>query len=272
MNRIVLCSLCVVALCAAPSWAGPWAETVVSYDPGDALNYTNAAVVLGEPTRTTAAWPDGAESVRLTVGAWQESEVLKIGNGGHLIVSFEAPVENNPLNPFGIDLIVFTNASFMSSDWPANQAINDPIVTFGGALGVISVSQDGATWYQVTTTGPIFPMHGYLSSEADAYATGTTPTDYTRPVDPSLSLDDFAGLSLADALALYDGSGGGLGIDLSNLEGGAVSLDFILYVRIEGATNSLAGFADVAAVPEPATLTLLAGGQVALAARRRRSR
>ncbi|NLX57532.1 MAG: PEP-CTERM sorting domain-containing protein [Phycisphaerae bacterium] len=270
MNRMMLCSVCVVVLCAQAVWADPWADTVVLYNPGDVTNYTNSLVVLGEPTRTTAAFTEGSESVRMTVGPWQDSEILKIGNGGQLIVSFDSLVENDPLNPFGIDLLVFTNAAFASLDWMTeNKIIGDPVYTFGGALGAISVSQDGLNWHQVTSLGPIFPMHGYLSDEADAYATGATPTDYTRPVDPSLSLNDFAGLSLAEALSLYNGSGGGLGIDLSNLDGGTITLSSISFVKIEGYTNSLAGFADVAAVPEPATMALVACGLAALAVRRR---
>jgi len=272
MNRMMLCSVCVVVLCAQAVWADPWADTVVLYNPGDVTNYTNSPVVLGEPTRTTSDGLKGSESVRMTVGPWQDSEILKIGNGGHLVVSFDSPVKNDPLNPFGIDLLVFTSAAFMSSDWPANKTIDGSggkVTVFGGALGAISVSQDGLNWHQVTSLGPIFPMHGYLSDEADAYATGATPTDYTRPVDPSLSLNDFAGLSLAEALSLYNGSGGGLGIDLSNLDGGTITLSSISFVKIEGYTNSLAGFADVAAVPEPATMALVACGLAALAVRRR---
>jgi hypothetical protein len=273
MNRMMLCSVCVVVLCVQVAWADPWADAVVLYNPGDATGYTNSSVILGEPTRTTAAWPAGTESVRMTVGPWQDSEILKIGNGGCLIVSFDSPVENDPLNPFGIDLLVFTNAAFMSSDWPDNKTIDGTdgkVTVFGGVLGTISVSQDGLNWYRVTSLGPVFPMHGYLSDEADAYAAGATPTDYTRPVDPSLSLDDFAGLSLADALVLYGGSGGGLGIDLSNLDGGTITLSSISFVKIEGYTNALAGFADVAAVPEPATTALIASGLAALVMRRRR--
>ena len=110
-----------------------------------------------------------------------------------------------------------------------------------------------------------------MAAEADAWATGAAPCDYTLPVDPGLSLDTLAGLTLTQAMVLYNGSGGGMGIDLSGLEGGTVSLDWISYVRIEGQTNAVDGFADVA-VPEPATAALLAMGLAALVLRRRRRR
>jgi len=271
MNRIVIVSLIVAVMMPKVALADPWADTLVSYDAGDATDYLDSAAALGEPSRTTAAWPSGDESVRMTVAPWQESEVLKIGNGGHLVVAFDNPVRNDPLNPYGVDLLVFTNLAFASSDWPANQTIGDPVFTFGGVIGSICVSQDNATWYEVTDAGTMFPTQAYLSPEADAWATGAAPCDYTLPVDPGLSLDVLAGLTLTQAMVLYNGSGGGMGIDLSGLEGGTVSLDWISYVKIEGSTNAVDGFADVA-VPEPATVMLLGFGLAALVLRRRRRR
>ena len=267
MNRIVIVSLIVAVMMPAVALADPWADTVVSYDAGDATDYLNSTAALGEPSRTTAAWPSGVESVRMTVAPWQESEILKIGNGGHLVVAFDDPVQNDPLNPYGIDLLVFTNLGLVSSDWPVSQTIATPLFWFGGVIGQVYVSQDNATWYEVTGPGTMFPTQGYLSPEADAWTTGAAPTNYTLPVDPGLSLDALAGLTLTQAMVLYNGSGGGMGIDLSGLEGGTVSLDWISYVRIEGQTNAVDGFADVA-VPEPATVALLAMGLAGLVLRR----
>ncbi|NIA21538.1 MAG: PEP-CTERM sorting domain-containing protein [Anaerolineaceae bacterium] len=269
MSRIVILSLIVALATPTVALADPWADTVVSYNAGDATDFTNSAAALGEPSRTTAAWPSGTESVRMTVAPWQDSEVLKIGNGGHLVVAFNEAVQNDPLNPFGVDLLVFTNLALASSDWPANQTIGSPLFSFGGQIGQVYVSQDNATWYEVTDPGTMFPTQGYLSPEADAWATGAAPTSYTLPVDPSLPLDIFAGLTLTQAQAIYGGSGGGMGVDLSNLEGGTVNLDWISYVKIEGPTNAVDGFADVA-VPEPATMTMLGAGLAALVLRRRR--
>jgi len=271
MSRIVIVSLIVAVMMPKVALADPWADTLVSYDAGDATDYLDSAAALGEPSRTTAAWPSGDESVRMTVAPWQESEVLKIGNGGHLVVAFDDPVLNDPLNPYGIDLLVFMNLGLASSDWPANQTIASPVLLFGGVIGRVYVSQDNATWYEVTAPGTMFPTQAYLSPEADAWATGALPCDYTLPVDPGLSLDALAGLTLTQAMVLYDGSGGGMGIDLSGLEGGTVSLDWISYVKIEGQTSAIDGLADVA-VPEPATAALLAMGLAALVLRRRRRR
>ena len=276
MIRQTLATLAMLAALAAPALAGPYADSVVYYDRGDLAvgDYDNPNVTLGSPSRTTAAWPVGQESTTMLVTPWEASQVCKIGNDGQLVVSFSGPVENDAANPFGLDLLVFMNAGFGSADWPANQHLTDPAFIYGGQLGRLSVSQDNATWFEAADLGLVFPTQGYRSGAANAYAAGFAPTDFTRPVDPSLTVDDFSGLSLTQALALYGRSGGGLGVDLSNLldsQGQAASLDWIRYVKIEGQTNAVDGFSDVA-VPEPASMALLAMGLSAMVVRRRKAR
>jgi len=281
-NLATSLAMCLL-LSAAALAADPWADQVVSYDPGpDGVYYNHPNTVLGEPSRTTVGYEMDwvttyEESVRITTPAYQDytsggQTVLQIGAGGHLVVRFDEAVANEAANPFGVDLIVFTTLGLFSSDWPDNKTIADPIVATGGTVGTIRVSQDGTTWYTVTGLGTSFPTQAFQSDAWDAFKTGATPSDYTRPVDPSLTLDDLAGLTLAEALVLYNGSGGGLGVDLSSLldgEGNAASLDWIQYVRIDGATSAIDGFADVSAVPEPATLGLLGIGLAAMLRRRR---
>ncbi len=53
------------------------------------------------------------------------------------------------------------------------------------------------------------------------------PSDFTRPVDPTLTTADFTGLDNAAIVTLYEGSGGGAGIDI-----GSVGLAAVSYVRI----------------------------------------
>ncbi len=274
----------LLAVTAASARADhPWADSVVRYNAGGATSFNDANVVLGQPDRTThesVNYPSTGETVsaRLTEPVWLAEQLLTIGQTGELVVSFSQNVQNDSLNPYGVDLLVFTNLGFGSSDYPANDNIADPngfYGYFGGNIGTISVSQDDLNWYTAVLASPIFPMQGYLDYTRDAYANGATPSDYTRPVNPSLTWADFANISVADAIDLYDGSGGGLGIDLSNLldeNQNAASLDWIRYVRVQGETNALHGFSDVAAVPEPATMTMLLIGAGAVIGARKRGR
>ena len=278
MCRVViiglLLSACVVAGASA---ADPWADQVVSYDPDDAADFTDASVVLGSPSRTTwesVNWPSTEElvSVRMTESPWVDYQVCKIGTAGHLTVAFDEPVANEPANPFGLDLLVFANRAFFSADWPANTTIGAGY--FGGVIGTLSVSQDDVTYYRVASTGTLLPTQAFHGGASDAHLTGATPQDYTLPMDPDGSLDGFYGLTVAQALALYGTSGGGMGIDLDNLldaGGDPACLPWIRYVKVEGWTSAIDAFADVSAVPEPATLGLLVVGGAAVLLRRKRA-
>ena len=88
--------------------------------------------------------------------------------------------------------------------------------------------------------------------------------DFTKPVDPLLTLSDFGGITAADAIELYDGSGGGTPFDLKNLPGyDDLVVDpnsgyrWIQYVRLEGGEGIFAiggqvdAVADVAVCGDP---------------------
>ena len=100
---------------------------------------------------------------------------------------------------------------------------------------VPGVSADGA-----------YPTLGW--SDIGPYDTtpGTIPTDFTRPVDPSVGTT-LAGLGHEAILDAYDGAGGGVGVDLAT-----VGLSSIRFVRIvndtEATTPEIDAVADVAPV------------------------
>ncbi len=272
---MILVALALIPWAVADAEAGVFATEVVSYDTGTSANppelehptYVNPLMALGEPTRSTAGWPPGTSAdVTPFNGPWQATELVSIGRGGWLTVKFDSPVEDHPQNPFGVDLVVFGNAAFMDTAWP-NGVAGTPAALFGAETSTVSVSQDGLTWVNVpgADADGWWPTLGYTDSSGPYAGDGTVPTDFTQPVNPAADAD---GKTFAELVALYDGSGGGTGVDLAG-----TGLDWIQYVRVSvPASNAfdveIDAFSDVA--PEPATLGLLALGAAAALRRRRR--
>jgi len=232
---------------AAPVFGGddPWADQVVAYDAGvgAAPGYSDAATSLGPPERFTGegVFPGAVTAFSSAFGL---DEIVSIGEGGHLVVQFDTPVVDDPDNPHGIDLLVFGNALFIFD----GNGVGNPAGLFADP-GLIEVSADGMTWVAVpgVFADDLFPTEGYLDL-TDPFATnpGNVESHFTRPVDPSLSLDDFAGLTYAQVLEAYAGSGGGGGVDLA-----AIGLSQASFVRISvpagaGFNTEIDAFADVA--------------------------
>jgi len=260
-KRIVCLALLCQLTLTIDAHANPWADSVVSYVAG--LNIPNdfvtgtpfndASTALGEPTRFTSDAANFGSPVQPFSGAFRSNEIVSIGRGGQLTVSFDSPVLNHAANPFGIDLLIFGNTSFFLDPFATDGVAGPP----NAEGGKIEVSADGLTYFEIigASADSEFPTMGYrdvldpLSADA-----GTIPTDFTKPVDPNLVT---TGLTLPQLVAAYDGSGGGVGIDISS-----TGLSQISFVRISNASDAtfvpeIDGFADVRAVPEPTTLVLM---------------
>ncbi len=267
MFRLVLsCAIGAVAgFSVGASASDPWADRVEFYEPGAGVpaGYDDANVALGSPTRYTGegVFPGAVTPFN---SPFLETEVVSIGRGGSLTVFFNEPVRNDPLNPFGIDLLIFGNSFYFDDDFPNGRA---------GALssegGLIEVSQDGLGWHTVVgiEADGLYPTLGYtdLTGPFDPNR-GSVETDFTLPVDPSF---DPSGRLFSEIVAGYNGSGGGAGVDI-----GLLNLDFIQYVRISNAIDSatipeIDGFADVRAVPGSGAIGVLVAGGL-FGARRRR--
>jgi hypothetical protein len=236
----------------------PWADAVLGYAAGAGANpsFLNPSTTLGSPESATA----GGDIVTMFNPAFGTDELGSIGTGGRLDVQFDAPVVDDPANPFGVDLIIFGNAGFVDFD-PGDGAIDGPGAAFGSIFGTdpmdVSVSQNGVDWFSVGTfTEGLFPAQAFTDVPPFGDVPGLSPTDFTKPVDPALTLADFENLSYADALNLYAGSGGGTPIDIS--PSGLASASF---VRVEnprtGVTVEIEAFA---AVPEPQSMFLVCMG------------
>jgi PEP-CTERM motif-containing protein len=266
--KSILAAISLAGILFAPEpGRAQFADAVVDYDHGVGfatefsppnIGYTNPVVALGQPNRDTdfgAVTPFNPPFAR--------SELVSLGVGGSLTVSFLTPVLNGAGNPYGLDFIIYGSAGFVDVDYP-NGHTDGLASMFGDNQGLtrVSVSADGINFY---TLNPA------LAPVVD----GLFPTDgagtFGLPVNPLLTSADLANLSFAQLRALYAGSAGGTGYDLAWAVDGAnlpVNLTSISQVRVD----VLSGRAEIdgfAVVPEPASWTLALAGFGLLALRRR---
>jgi hypothetical protein len=270
--------------------------------------YNDPNAVLGKPTTLFYdPWmtPPRNERVKLVEGAYNvspQSEKLltTIDDGSFLVVKFDHPVEDDPNNPFGLDFLIFGNQTYQGVG-NVNDSTDMNTYMLAGLSGgadrnnKVSVScgyqelagqveNDPDTWRWFTydsgscADDTAFPTQAY-QWDATAAAWTDTEMDWTKPVDPQWA-DDLlnGGISAAAAIALYDGSAGGTGFDIGgfDLPTNAAGNKWIQYIRVEDDVvgdysdgPEIDGFADVAPVPEPATMSLLALGGLAMLRRRR---
>ena len=255
----ILLTACIATCTATSARAdSPFAATVVSYvaGAGAANGFTNASVALGSPERFTG---EGLipQAVTPFQPAFRPNELVSLGVGGSLVVAFDHDVVDDPRNPFGIDLLVFGNAFFTDSSFGAGV-----VAGLASEGGTIAVSADGVSWTTVPAleADGMFPTLGYLDVAPYATVAGTVLSDFTRPVDPAITMGELVGVGYRGLLDAYAGSGGGTGIDL-----GALGLKSIRYVRVNGPAASgmspeIDAFADVA--PQPANPDLDGDGIV----------
>jgi hypothetical protein len=252
----------------SPPADSPYAVAVIDYVEGiGAGSYNNPACSLGRPSVDTASdpWsmPSGTTPVVPVYQPWTTDELASVGQGGRLTVAFDHRVENDPLNPYGLDFIMFGNAQQQiggGSIW-ANGNPNDTTVSglVSSEPGIVSVSQDGQTWYTFAsgpcadsfapTLGRVYDPNNPDTSLGEWNLWWGTATDPTVPLDPNLSAAGFAGKTVAQIASSYGRSAGGTGFDI-----GALGLSWIQYVRVENPSSSgvvpeIDALADVAALP-----------------------
>lgn len=262
---LAACAGLAVTAAAPASW---FATSVVSYTPGAGVSpgFDDPAAALGVPTRFTAPTSPYASAVTPFNPAFGSSEMVSIGEGGSLTLGFASPILNNPANPFGVDFLVFGNAGFIDVAYPNGQ-VSGNAASFSNP-GVIEVSADGLNWFVVKDAQAdtaAFPALGYLDLDGPySSKPGRMLSDFRKPVDPSL---DVAGMTYAQLVAAYEGSGGGVGVDLN-----WVGLEEINFVRITNPIGSGVGTVEVDAVtvvPGPGAMLVMGVGSLAMIRRRR---
>lgn len=268
----------VTLIVTASAWASPYAVEVIDYSGTFGPSpYDDPQSVLGKPaTDFINSWgSQDPAKVKLVEPAYNTDSdgnklITTLNNGAYITVKFDHQVMDDPNNPYGIDFLVFGNALFTGQGY-VNDAtdMNTYQLTGGGWFEevTVAVSQDGTNWYTYTN-GPFadsaFPTQGYAWDAANAQWTDTE-MDFTKPVDPGLAATlSGGGITAAQAIAMYDGSGGGTGFDLADS-----GYDWIQYIKVTGNGGEIDAFSDVAAVPAPSTFYLLAVGLMGLVCKRR---
>ena len=263
------------------------------YDWLNGVAMDNPENALDRPTIDTTGddWyipEDEPTPVNPVYPSFRYNELLFLGEGGYITVEFNHRVRDDENNPYGIDFIVYGNAMQViggGQGW----ANGDPAYTFVGPdgsyePGVVSVSQDGATWYSFTNDpsfmadnpnftklpvdandGPFCdsfaPTMGRIHTEDPNLADPNLgqwnqwwaePTNPTFPVDPNLWFDSLNGYSLAEICEVYSNSAGGTGYDISKLDlpvDSNTGKKWFQYVRVDdkanGGSAEIDAFSDV---------------------------
>jgi hypothetical protein len=194
---------------------------------GPGNRWTESDSLLGEPARETddpdpvwgGIWPVDPFS-----GPHLPSQIMQLEAGSSVTLEMQAPILDSVMHLYGLDLLVFGNSFFQyNGDWTTTSG---QLGGEGGGVTQVSVSQDGGTFYRLTSdTGGI---DGWYPTDGAG--------DFGVPVNPGLGAQDFAGLDLEGIRGLYAGAGGGTGFDLSGAvddAGAGVLLPWIRYVRLE---------------------------------------
>lgn len=229
-----------------------FASTVEAFDAGvgGSAGFDDPSAAVGSPSVDTPGEFGGP--VTPFAAPYLAEQIVSIGEGGSLTVQLSEPVQNHSLNPFGLDLLVFGGTFFLDTDYPNGVADGEGSI-FGAA--------DSTRVWVGNDLDNLYLLNPSLAPVIDGMFPTDGAGDFQLPVDPSLQPGDFANLTLAEIRALYNGSGGGAGFDLSwavDGDGNPVALDSVSYVRIDVLSGKaeIDAFAAVSPVPEPSTIVL----------------
>jgi hypothetical protein len=182
MIRLLTFSLLLVAF-AAFAQDDPWADAVLSYSPVSPISgYDVPARILGAPLGGGPTVPNN-------------DAVVTLGNpSGRIVVSFHTPVEDDPLNPMGLDCIVYCNGFWVGGD--PQRKWQEP--------AIIEISRDAnnngladETWYLIPGSRNFAPMPFPVVIEPPGY-------DNLPPQSPTLLAGMVRNANFTDANPFND--------------------------------------------------------------------
>jgi hypothetical protein len=248
MKKKFLAATLVVAGAAGQIVSAQFATSVTSYQPGSgsAAAYQDPTRALGAPTVFI-----GYQDADPFNAPYAPSDLVSVGAGGSLTLAFSQPILNTG-HSFGLDFKIFGNSGFVitNGDYAGGGITDGSLYGQNSGSTRVSVSTDNVNFFELDPT---------LAPRVDSYYPSDAAGDFHVPVNPALTGNSFAGLDLAGIRALYAGSGGGAGYDISWAQdalGNAVALGSINFVRIE-VLDGKSEIDAIVAVPEPTMGTLL---------------
>ncbi len=231
----------------------PWADQVIDYSATSPVTgYTTPAVALGPPRGLGPSEPFNDDAGVKTVVSLGVPTLL---NRGRLVLKFNTPVTDDPLNAFGLDCIVYSNAFWVGG----NQQIKfeEP--------AIIEISDDGVNWFLVPGsrafpyTGGALPLVTENAGDTNllagqelllagaitnpntlSVATGPSSTEYNwgyAEMSPTLApyLDNYVRPDNPLAVGMTPRSGGGDAFDIAwaiAQNGAPAGLTQFQYVRL----------------------------------------
>lgn len=258
-----------------------YASEVVSSSVLGASPYDFAGAVLGKPT--TQFKEPGALgetwSCSMVAGAWNLAPppynpqdpnsgkiITTINPGGSIVVKFATPIEDDPQNWYGLDFIVYGNSGFNST--------SEEYVTSTSDMEQCFIDDGSGRWEPSMVSvaqypnGPWYDYSLPTDPRADAFAplqafawdnishVWGAELDFTKPIDPALIPDDFASLSVLQAIDLYKGSAGGAAFDISRfaLPTNQSGRKWIQYIKVMGSRGEVDAFSSVGHVAAPKSI------------------
>jgi hypothetical protein len=239
-----------------------FADSVVSYVSGTGISstYKNSASALGAPVSGS----DGTIPYGILYPAYKNTQIVGIGTGGELTLGFDTPITNDPADhAFGLDFTIFGNDFFALGSGSKVTGLYDHTGL------TVWVSPDNTNYYELIAP---YGADDGLPEEGDG--------NPLLPVDPSLTLASFDGLTKAQVLSAYAGSAGGASYSISwavDSNGDPVDLSSISYIKIEGSGGSgyvdaVARVGNIQSIPEPGEAAMALAAALLVAFRRRAKR
>ncbi|MGH7939659.1 MAG: hypothetical protein ACREFR_01125 [Limisphaerales bacterium] len=224
--------------------------------------YNDPTAVLGPPALQFFDPYDGGVTDRVSIidppynVTPAGSNILEgIEDGGEITVQMGRKICAAADHPYGVDFIIYGYAFFDSlstgsgtiGDGTDLSAATLNSSALSGHPAVVSVSQDGTNWLTFTNVQTVFPDEAYRWDDTNASWT-EEPMNPTKPLDPYLYTNNFAGQTVAGALNRFTGASGGSGYSLAQ-----VGLPWVQYVRIQPAPGTYTVIDAIAAVEPVAT-------------------